>query len=52
MDRLENAFADGYAADALDAMVQLNLDLGAKLDWTTLPEFDGFMADHTSPLQL
>jgi hypothetical protein len=52
MDRLERALTDGHATDALDAMVHLNLELGSKLDWSTLPEFDEFMADHTSPLQL
>ncbi|GGI03548.1 hypothetical protein [Egicoccus halophilus] len=52
MDRLESALTDGHASDALDAMVNLNLELGAKLDWSTLPEFDEFMADHTSSLRL
>jgi hypothetical protein len=52
MDRLEAALTHGRATDGIDALAALNLELGAKLDWATLPEFDAFMADTVRPLQL
>ena len=52
MDGVEAALVAGRGAAAIDLLGTLNLELGSKLDWSTLPEFDGFMADHELPLQL
>ena len=52
MDRLEEALTNGRATDGMNALAALHLELGAKLDWSTLPEFDNFMADTIRPLRL
>jgi len=52
MDQLEEALTHGRTTDGMQALVALHLELGAKLDWSTLPEFDSFMADTIRPLQL
>ena len=46
MDGLEQALTTGDGADALDCLVALNVELGEKLQWSTLPQFDRFMAEH------
>lgn len=51
MDGLEKDLAVG-ADSGMDGLVALNLELSYKLQWSTLPQFDEFMADPQRHLQL
>ena len=51
MDGLEKDLTAGGEA-GMDCLVALNLELGYKLEWSTLPQFDEFMADPQRDLQL
>jgi hypothetical protein len=52
MDGLEQGLTTGHDAEAMDCLVTLNLELGEKLEWSTLPQFDEFMADPDRSLRL
>ena len=49
---VEDQLTAGADVGAMDSLVALNLELGAKLEWSTLPEFDDFMSDVERPLYL
>lgn len=51
MDDLELGLTSGDPA-AMDYLVAVNLELSAKLEWSTLPEFDEFMADEARAFRL
>jgi hypothetical protein len=52
MDGLEQALTAGEDSNAMECLVALNLELGAKLEWTSLPQFDEFMFDPQRTLTL
>jgi hypothetical protein len=52
MDGLERDLTVGNDSSGMDALVALNLELSYKLEWSTLPQFDEFMADPQRTLQL
>lgn len=51
MDGLERSLTVG-GDSGMDSLVRLNLELSYKLEWSTLPQFDEFMADTQRNLQL
>ena len=52
MDGLEQALTAGEDSNAMQCLVALSLELGEKLEWSSLPEFDEFMSDAQRSLQL
>lgn len=52
LDGLEACLSARRDTEAMDQLARLNLELGVKLDWATLPEFDDFMSDADQRLQL
>jgi hypothetical protein len=51
MDGLEKGLTVGDDS-GMEGLVALNLELSYKLEWSTLPQFDEFMADPQRNLQL
>jgi hypothetical protein len=52
MDGLEQALTAGEDLGAMNCLVTLSLELGEKLEWSSLPQFDEFMSDTQRSLQL
>ena len=52
MDLLEQALTAGEDSTAMQCLVALGLELGEKLEWLSLPQFDEFMFDPQRSLRL